>query len=70
MKNARALCPKQPFRIITDVGEVLVLPPDLADEIRNDPNLNLSRAVFVVLLQSLLCYMALSDHDFASGLSR
>lgn len=48
MANARALYPKQPFRIITDVGEVLVLPPHLADEIRNHPDLDLSQAVFVV----------------------
>ena len=48
MADARALYPKQPFRIVTDVGEVLVLPPELADEIRNEPSLDLSQAVFVV----------------------
>lgn len=48
MSDARKLYPGQPYRIITDVGEVLVLPPTVADEIRNNSDLNLARAMEVV----------------------
>ncbi|UNI18386.1 hypothetical protein JDV02_004657 [Purpureocillium takamizusanense] len=45
MASARAKFPKDPFRIQTDLGEVLMLPPHLADEIRNAPQLNFTTAI-------------------------
>ncbi|KAG5818893.1 hypothetical protein H9Q74_001612 [Fusarium xylarioides] len=44
LAKARSLFPDEPFRLITDWGEVLILPPDFADEIRNDPRLSFSKA--------------------------
>jgi hypothetical protein len=40
--------PDKPVRVIGDVGEVTILPPHLANEIRNDPRLSFSRWVFKV----------------------
>jgi hypothetical protein len=48
MRKAESLYPGQPFRIITDLGEVVILPPELADEIRNEPKLSFSAAVAIV----------------------
>ncbi|KAF4472123.1 putative cytochrome P450 monooxygenase (lovA) [Fusarium albosuccineum] len=44
LAKARGLFPDQPFRLMTDWGEVLILPPEFADEIRNDPRLSFARA--------------------------
>ncbi|KAI8648050.1 Gibberellin cluster-C20-oxidase [Fusarium sp. Ph1] len=44
LAKARSRFPDQPFRLITDWGEVLILPPEFADEIRNDPRLSFSKA--------------------------
>ncbi|KAF4429605.1 gibberellin cluster-C20-oxidase [Fusarium austroafricanum] len=44
LAKARSLFPDQPFRLMTDWGEVLILPPEFADEIRNDPRLSFSKA--------------------------
>ncbi|KAJ3548702.1 hypothetical protein NM208_g877 [Fusarium decemcellulare] len=44
LAKARSLFPDQPFRLMTDWGEVLILPPEFADEIRNDPRLSFARA--------------------------
>ncbi|KAG4271066.1 hypothetical protein FPRO04_11294 [Fusarium proliferatum] len=44
LAKARGLFPNEPFRLITDWGEVLILPPEFADEIRNDPRLSFSKA--------------------------
>lgn len=46
MAKARALYPGLPYRVITDCGEVIMLPPQLADEIRNQPNLSFSKALY------------------------
>lgn len=46
MAEARALYPGKPYRVNTDLGELVMLPPQLADEIRNQPNLNFSKAVY------------------------
>ncbi|KAJ9144520.1 Gibberellin cluster-C20-oxidase [Pleurostoma richardsiae] len=46
LAKARALYPKQPFRINTDLGEIVVLPPNFADEIRNEPRLSFAAAVY------------------------
>jgi hypothetical protein len=48
MRQAESLYPGQPFRIITDLGEVVILPPELADELRNEPRLSFSAAVAIV----------------------
>ncbi|KAH6956090.1 cytochrome P450 monooxygenase [Fusarium avenaceum] len=44
LAKARTLFPDQPFRLMTDWGEVLILPPQFAAEIRNDPRLSFSKA--------------------------
>jgi hypothetical protein len=43
----------QPFRLLTEIGEVLVLPPSYANMIRNDMNLSTSKALEVVKV--ILC---------------
>lgn len=48
LAKARNLFPDEPFRLITDWGEVLILPPEFADEIRNDPRLSFSKAAMQV----------------------
>lgn len=48
MRQAESSYPGQPFRIITDLGEVVFLPPELGDEIRNEPRLSFSAAVAIV----------------------
>lgn len=48
LAKARDLFPNEPFRLITDWGEVLILPPEFADEIRNDPRLSFSKAAMQV----------------------
>lgn len=48
MRKAESLYPGQPFRIITDLGEVVMLPPELADEIRNESKLSFSAAIAIV----------------------
>ncbi|KAG6040946.1 hypothetical protein E4U41_006537 [Claviceps citrina] len=42
--DARRRFPQQPFRLRTDWGDVLVLPPEFANEIRNDPRLSFGKA--------------------------
>ncbi|CZS79476.1 unnamed protein product [Fusarium graminearum] len=44
LAKVRDLFPNEPFRLITDWGEVLILPPEFADEIRNDPRPSFSKA--------------------------
>ncbi|KAF9773798.1 hypothetical protein IL306_008326 [Fusarium sp. DS 682] len=48
LAKARSLFPDEPFRLMTDWGEVLILPPEFADEIRNDPRLSFSKAAMQV----------------------
>lgn len=38
--------PGKPIRVISDYGEVTVLPPDMANEIRNDTRLSFSKWVY------------------------
>lgn len=40
--------PEQPFRVIADVGEILILPPKYAHEIRNHGQLSFTQAAFKV----------------------
>ena len=61
LATARALYPKQPFRMIMDRAETLILPPKLADEIRNHPHLSLRHAMLEVPLQSQ--FMAQSSSE-------
>ena len=51
VRNSKSLMTKgeaqnagQPFRLMTDAGELVVLPPGMADEIRNDPSLSFTNA--------------------------
>ncbi|KAF2129175.1 GA14-synthase [Dothidotthia symphoricarpi CBS 119687] len=38
--------PGKPFRVIADIGEVTILPPEYAHEIRNDVNFSFTKAAF------------------------
>ena len=42
--KARSMYPGKPFRIMSDLGELVILPPTFADEIRNSPNLSFGKA--------------------------
>ncbi|KAG6125820.1 hypothetical protein E4U12_006980 [Claviceps purpurea] len=44
LSDARRRFPQQPFRLRTDWGNVLVLPPTFADELRNDSRLSFGKA--------------------------
>ncbi|EXF77903.1 ent-kaurene oxidase [Colletotrichum fioriniae PJ7] len=44
MEDARTQFPGQPYRLMTDVGETVVIPPDLVHDIRNEPGLSFSKA--------------------------
>lgn len=48
MRQAEVLYPGQPFRILSDLGEVVILPPELGDEIRNESKLSFAAAVAIV----------------------
>ncbi|KAM5345999.1 hypothetical protein ACJ41O_011860 [Fusarium nematophilum] len=45
LNNAKNRFPCKPFRVFTDGGEVIVLPPTFAHEIRNMPALNFRSAI-------------------------
>ncbi|KAI0014520.1 hypothetical protein F4780DRAFT_249838, partial [Xylariomycetidae sp. FL0641] len=45
MDKARSLYPGRPYRMLTDLGEQLVLPPAFADEIRNEPKLSFTAGI-------------------------
>ncbi|TDZ99622.1 Cytochrome P450 monooxygenase eqxH [Colletotrichum sidae] len=44
METARERFPGQPYRLMTDVGETVVLPPAFINEIRNQPDLSFVKA--------------------------
>ena len=44
-----------PFRLLTDLGEMIVLPARYANEIRNDPRLSFSEVIVQVYL-SIACW--------------
>ncbi|KAL8828236.1 MAG: hypothetical protein Q9191_002706 [Dirinaria sp. TL-2023a] len=46
LASARALYPKQPFRIMTDVGIVLLMPPEFSDELGCHPDLDFNRPIY------------------------
>lgn len=46
----------RPFRLLTDLGEMIVLPARFANEIRNDPRLSFSEVIVQVLLLLLLLF--------------
>lgn len=52
LANARRDYPNEPFRLLTDWGEVVILPPTFADEIRNEPKL--SFAIAAVQVRTIL----------------
>lgn len=45
MELGRKLFPDRPYRMATDMGEILVLPTTWAHEVRNDPNLSLNEVL-------------------------
>ncbi|KAF6781832.1 cytochrome p450 monooxygenase [Colletotrichum musicola] len=45
LRNSRAKHPNKPFRILTELGEIIVLPPEFAQTIRNLTTLNFRKAV-------------------------
>lgn len=44
LAKGRKLFPKSPYRMITDLGEIVFLPVEQTDEIRNDPRLSFGSA--------------------------
>lgn len=53
LAKARENYPHEPFRLLTDCGEILILPPTFADEICNEPKLSLGIATMQVT--AILC---------------
>jgi len=56
LRNARKILsdrlnkvPGKPFRVLADIGEVTILPPDYAHEIRNDERFSFTKAAYKVL---------------------
>ncbi|KAI1496068.1 cytochrome P450 [Biscogniauxia marginata] len=45
LQNARRQYPNQPYRMITDYGEVVILPSEFLDEIRNEPKVSFSGGI-------------------------
>lgn len=45
--------PGKPFRVIADVGEVTILPPEYAHEIRNDERFSFTKAAYRVSRENL-----------------
>lgn len=45
LAHARSLYPMEPFKMMTDSGEVIVLPAQFANEIRNEAGLNFMQTV-------------------------
>lgn len=41
---------EKPFRVLAEVGEIIILPPKYAYEIRNDERLSFTKAAFKVLM--------------------
>lgn len=50
LSRARALYPGKPYRIMTNLGPMVVLPPQFAEEIRNSPELDFMAGVYKVHL--------------------
>lgn len=48
MNDARAKYPNKPFRLLTQVGEVVILPAFFSQEIRNSPEFNFGKAIHAV----------------------
>ncbi|KAF2129172.1 cytochrome P450 [Dothidotthia symphoricarpi CBS 119687] len=46
VEEGQKLYPNKPFRLITDWGKVLMLTPKYAQEIRNDPHLSFTKAIY------------------------
>lgn len=44
LKQGRKLFPGKPYRLITDLGELIFLPIDLCDEVKNDPRFSFGTA--------------------------
>ncbi|KAF9881451.1 cytochrome p450 monooxygenase [Colletotrichum karsti] len=44
MEDGRKQFAGQPYRLMTDVGETVVIPPEFVNDIRNDPNLSFMQA--------------------------
>lgn len=50
--------PNQAARVIGDAGEIIVLPPNLAHEIRNDPRLSFANWIYKVGMLTKCCTLA------------
>ncbi|KAH7118694.1 cytochrome P450 [Dactylonectria estremocensis] len=62
--KARKLFPKKPYRMITDLGEIVFLPIQLADEIRNDPRLSFGSAFAQDFHGSLPGFQGAAVHSY------
>lgn len=65
--------PNEPAQLITDYGHVTVLPPSMANEIRNDPKLSFADFSADVSVLDILCALldlVVSEIDFGSSSSK
>lgn len=53
---ARDLFPGKPFRMLTDMGPLIVLPPQLGNEIRNSPEVSFAETLQQVCVPSVSTY--------------
>lgn len=52
MDEAKEKYPHKPWRVMTDLGERVVLTPELMEEIRNDPKLSFKEGLAEVCYAS------------------
>ena len=64
VENARKRYGKQPYRLITNVGEMLVLPPSYAQMIRNEKALHFGTTFAQVRYTDLFCEQC---HAYSGG---
>jgi cytochrome P450 monooxygenase-2 len=64
VENARKRYGEQPYRLITNVGEMLVLPPSYAQMIRNEKSLHFGTTFAQVRHTDLFCEQC---HAYSGG---
>lgn len=68
LDQARLRFPGVPYRMITDLGNVVVLPPELGDEVRNKPQLSFIATILEVRDEDF--ERSCSEADLPTGSSR
>ncbi|KAK2028556.1 cytochrome P450 [Colletotrichum zoysiae] len=68
LERGRSLYPNQPFRMLTNNGTVVVLPHELADEIRNKPELDFMKRMRTEFHAGIPGFSGVSDGTIGDGL--